>query len=95
MTKIVCDYNVVSRIAENIKNSVDNMNNTTNSYQSTISNDLTSWQGKAETSFVTGINNQVININNNISLVLAIAEHLKNAAEQIETLDEEFASITI
>lgn len=95
MSKIVCDYVVVTRIADNIKNSADNMINTINNYQSTIKTDLTSWQGKAQNNFFAGISNQVSNINNNISAVLAMAEHIKNAAIQIETLDDELASLTI
>lgn len=95
MTKIVCNYEVVRRIAQNIKNTSNDMVNTTTNLQSTVTNDLTTWQGTAHSNFINEFSNQTININNNVGLATALAEHLNDAVSQIEALEDELAAIKI
>lgn len=95
MSKIVCDFEMVDVIANNIKNLTDEMINTTMNYQTTISNDLLNWQGKAQDTFIGGVQSQITNINNHVNTALVMAEFIKKASEQIRTAEEELATLKI
>ncbi len=95
MAKYVCDFATVTSIGEQLIESASEMTTSVKSYSGTIDNDLSSWDGKAKSSYKTINDGQVEAANSNSKEMESLGTFIKGASEAIEKLDTELASLDI
>ncbi len=96
MPKIVCDFEAVRQIGEQLKTVSSDMTSSTNTFKTKIADDLTSWTGDAKNEFSSTIDKEVEVANKNAEEVEKVATFIIEAATKIQDKETELAgSISI
>lgn len=92
MPKLVCDFEAVKTIGDNLIKTAGEMTDSLKTYSGNIDNDLSGWNSPAKNSFTSANTTQVTTANANAELATKLGEFIKLGAESIQKLDEELAS---
>ena len=95
MSKYVCDFGQVTNAGGKLVNAGNKLKNTASSYSSGIESNLSQWTGVAKDSFSSSNASQVEAMNAQGTYLCQLGEFIKTAAKNIETLDNDLASLEI
>ena len=95
MAKYVCEYDTVIQAGEKLCTMATELETSVTNYSSKISSDLSGWTGSAKSTFTTTCDEQVAKAKANAQEAKAVGEFIKKAAQSIQQLDEQLASISI
>jgi uncharacterized protein YukE len=95
MAKYVCDFDQVIATGEKMIEASEELETSVTNYSSLITNNLSSWSGVSKTTFEGQCNGQIELCRATALSAKNIGEYLKNAALQIQTLDDNLATLSI
>ena len=95
MAKFVCDFSQVTSIGEKLCTAATDIETSISGYASQIESDLSSWSGSAKSSFQTTCNSQVETAKASAEYINNLGEFIKQASQNIESLDGELAALEI
>lgn len=95
MAKYVCDFDQVKANGENLCQAGTVLSSAINNYSSGINRSLSTWSGDAATAFNESNSKQVETSLANAEYIHSLGEFVKEAAQSIENLENELASLTI
>ena len=95
MAKYVCDFDEVKSNGEKLCQIANELSSAINTYSSSIDSSLSTWQGSAAETFKQSNSKQVQTSTTNAKYINSLGEFVKQAAESIENLDNELASLSI
>ena len=95
MAKYVCDTDTVKSIGEKLCQTASDISNGVQSYSSSIESDLSTWTGTAKESFNSSNATYVTTAKTDATYINALGEFVKNAAESIQSLEDELAGLLI
>ena len=95
MAKLVCDFSQVTAIGEKLCTTASDISSSIDDYANQMDSDLTSWTGSAKNAFQTTSNGQVKIVKADAEYVNNLGGFIKQAAQNIETLEEELANLDI
>lgn len=93
MAKYVCDFSEVNRIGKELRSLAEELKTCVENFDSKVQSDLSSWNGTAKSSFVDQCKAQKIIANSNAEVLGELGDFVMSAANNIQQLDDEFASI--
>ncbi len=95
MAKYVCDFDQVQSVGKNICDAASEMETSVSTYSSNIDGDLSGWNGAAKDSFNTTNTEQVAQATSNAQSMNELGNFIQDAAQSIQSLDSELASMSI
>lgn len=95
MARYVCDFAQVRETGENLCRTAKDLTAAINSYSSEMDSALSKWSGSAQQSFESANLSKIKKATAVADYVNSLGEFVKSAAEQIEELETELASLTI
>ena len=95
MAKFVCDFAQVKSTGEKLCSAASDLQSSISDYSSKIDGTLSSWNGEAKYSFSGKCSEQVKAAMQTAQKMEATGEFIKKAAQSIEELDQELASLSI
>ena len=95
MAKFVCDFAQVKSTGEKLCSAASDLQSSISDYSSKIDGTLSSWNGEAKSSFCGKCSEQVKAAMQTAQKMEATGEFIKKAAQSIEELDQELASLSI
>ena len=95
MARYVCDFAQVRENGENLCSTAKDLTAAISSYSSEMDSALAKWSGDAQQSFDSANLDKIEEANAVADYVNSLGEFVKSAAEQIEKLETELASLTI
>jgi len=95
MAKYVCDVEQVTAAGEKLVTMASDLRSAVSNYAGTVTNDLSSWDGSAKSSFSKQCEAQVKLAQCNADEAQKIGEFIKSAAQSIQKLEDELAALNI
>lgn len=95
MPKFVCDTDQVYSMGNKITQVANDMNTQVNGYSSRIESDLSGWNGKAKTTFISSNEKQVQTAQDDIIYLTELGEFIMKSAQEIQKMEEQLASMSI
>ncbi len=95
MAKYVCDYEQLNSAATKLNDAANVLRTDINTYAADITNSLSSWDGSAKGSFTKQCEGQVKLAVAKADEATLAAEYIKTAVQEIQSTDEELASLKI
>lgn len=95
MPKYVCDYEQVASAGEKIVEGANDLAQSTTTYTSNLSEDISTWDGLGRASFATTNNTEMQVVASRIIRTGELGEFVKEIPKQIKELDEELAATKI
>lgn len=95
MAKFVCDFEQVKSMGEKMCTMASDLQASISEGSSKIDGSLASWNGEAKSDFSSKLSSQIKIAMQTAKKAEATGEFIKKAAQSIEELDEELASLSI
>lgn len=95
MAKYVCEFGSVISAGQKIIEAANDLTNAANTYSSKIESDLAGWSGEAKSSFSATCTSQVQATLAKAAEISAFGEFVVKAAQSIQQLDDQLASLSI
>lgn len=95
MAKYVCDFEKLLSTANDLIELSKELENNVNTYNTTISNNLSTWDGSAKSNFLKQVENQVKISKSNASKINSIGEYLKSSVNAIQELETNLSNTSI
>jgi len=95
MAKYVCDYGAVVSAGQSLIQAASELTSATNNYSSKITSDLSTWSGEAKSAFMSQCESQVAATLQKAQTISEFGEFIVKAAQSIQELDDQLASLSI
>lgn len=95
MPKYVCDTQKIMSVGDGLCKISQELNESVSSYSKTVTNDLSSWEGSAKSSFQAQCNSKVSDVEAVCEYAQELGEFITKAAQAIEDLEKQLASFSI
>lgn len=95
MAKYVCDFAQVIAAGEKLVSTATEMKTAVQNYDTKVTQDLASWNGNGKSSFSTQCTGQVQLATANAEQMEKVGEFIKSAAQSIQELESQLASLSI
>ena len=95
MAELVCDFEQVKIAGEALNRASYEYEAAIRNFPTNIESDLASWKGSSKDNFSAGVESQVNASMEVCEQVRSVGEFITNAANSIETMEEELASQSI
>ena len=95
MAKYICEFGSVISAGQKIIEAAGDLTNAANTYSSRIESDLAGWNGEAKGNFTSTCTSQVQATLAKAQEISAFGEFVVKAAQSIQQLDDQLASLSI
>lgn len=95
MSKYVCDYEQVKNAGRKLCEEAATLKSTVSKYFSGINSDMAKWTGVAKDSFNSSNDSQIELMNNEVEYLNSLGIFIKDAAQKIESLDNDLSKLEI
>lgn len=95
MAKYICDFAAVNAVGSKLIESASTLTSAVNDYSSSIDSDLSTWNGKAKSTFDSQKATQVEMLLSKAKYMSEFGEFIQKAAQSIQELDDKLSGLSI